>query len=124
MSSSGAVGPSTRLIRFDKDYFKNPPQPWVVMANPCVRWENKLNTAIKENNQFQQLKFREKLAECIVYTARSLISEREFDELDELMKYGLDIAKKYNMPELEFQLKLIDEERQRVIKARQGARSK
>jgi hypothetical protein len=47
------------------------------MANPCRQWEGKLEQAVKANNAANQLKFKEKLVECIVYTARLMIREDE-----------------------------------------------
>lgn len=79
------------------------------MANPCRQWEAKLEYAIKTNNAFNQLKFKEKLVECIVYTARLMI-KHDKDAYREIINYGLEVAKKYNIPEVEYHLKIIEAE--------------
>jgi len=79
------------------------------MANPCRQWERKLEQAVKANNAANQLKFKEKLVECIVYTARLMIREDE-DAYRDIVNYGMEVAKKYNIPEVEYHLKIIEAE--------------
>ncbi|MFP3311508.1 MAG: hypothetical protein RXO26_06740, partial [Caldivirga sp.] len=62
------------------------------MANPCRQWEGKLEQAVKANNAVNQLKFKEKLVECIVYTARLMIREDE-DAYRDIVNYGMEVAK-------------------------------
>ena len=79
------------------------------MANPCRKWEVKLEWAVKANNAVNQLKFKEKLTECVVYAARLMIKEDE-DAYREIVNYGMEIAKKYNIPEIEYYLRIIEDE--------------
>lgn len=81
----------------------------LTMVNPCRKWEAKLEGAVKANNAVNQLKFKEKLTECVVYTARLMIKEDE-DAYREIANYGMEIAKKYNIPEIEYYLKIIEDE--------------
>lgn len=82
----------------------------------CHRWENLYNWAIEQGNQAKALEFKEKLVECIVYSLQQLVVEKELDDVEELMEYGWEVAKKYNIPELEFHLRLIQEEIDRIRK--------
>ncbi|WP_291999726.1 hypothetical protein [Caldivirga sp.] len=79
------------------------------MANPCRKWEVKLEGAVKVNNTVNQLKFKEKLTECVAYTARLMIKEDE-KAYREIANYGMEIAKKYNIPEIEYYLRIIENE--------------
>ncbi|ABW02802.1 hypothetical protein [Caldivirga maquilingensis] len=88
------------------------------MVNPCRKWEVKLEGAVKANNAVNQLKFKEKLTECVVYTARLMIKESE-DEYREIADYGMEVAKKYNIPEIEYYLRIIENEA-KATKAREA----
>jgi len=80
----------------------------------CNRWENLYKWALDQGNELKALEFKEKLVECIVYSLWHLVREKELDEAEELLKYGHEVAKKYNIPELEFHLSLIEEEVNRI----------
>jgi len=84
----------------------------------CRRWENLYNWALTQGNQFKALEFKEKLVECIVYSLEQ--ARRLDDEAKSLIEYGLDVAKRLNIPELEFHVDRLRkrlEERERRIRA-------
>ncbi len=80
----------------------------------CTRWENLYKWAVEQGNELKALEFKEKLVECIVYSLWHLVREKELSEAEELLKYGYDVAKRYNIPELEFHLGLVQEEINRI----------
>jgi hypothetical protein len=47
----------------------------------CGRWERLIAWAEKEGNSYKALEFKEKLVECIVYTAQEKISRASFGRL-------------------------------------------
>ena len=80
----------------------------------CNRWENLYRLALEQGNEVKALEFREKLVECIVYSLWNLVREKELTEAESLFRYGMEVAKKYNIPELEFHLGLIRDEINRI----------
>ncbi len=80
----------------------------------CNRWENLYRLALEQGNEVKALEFREKLVECIVYSLWNLVREKELAEAESLFRYGMEVAKKYNIPELEFHLGLIQDEINRI----------
>ena len=84
----------------------------------CKRWENLYNWALAQGNQLKALEFKEKLVECVVY---SLEQSRRLDDVAKaLIEYGLDVAKRLNIPELEFHVDRLRkklEEREKRIRA-------
>ncbi len=80
----------------------------------CNRWENLYRLALEQGNEVKALEFREKLVECIVYSLWNLVREKELTEAESLFRYGMEVAKKYNIPELEFHLGLIQDEINRI----------
>ncbi len=84
----------------------------------CRRWENLYNKAVSDGNNEKALEFKEKLVECIVYSINSLLAEKNLREINELMEYGMEVSRRYNIPELEFHLKLAQKEIERILKLR------
>ena len=84
----------------------------------CKRWEDLYNWALQNNNPGKALEFKEKLVECIVYTAQTLIAQKELDEAEELLEYGKEVAKKYNIFELDFHINLLMKEINRIRELR------
>ncbi|OYT25551.1 MAG: hypothetical protein B6V02_03360 [Thermoprotei archaeon ex4572_64] len=84
----------------------------------CRRWENLYSKALSDGNNEKALEFKEKLVECIVYSISSLLAEKNLRKVNELMEYGMEVSRKYNIPELEFHLKLAQKEIERILKLR------
>jgi hypothetical protein len=76
----------------------------------CGRWERLIAWAEKEGNSYKALEFKEKLVECIVYTAQEKISRGKLREAEELLKYGKDVAKRLNIEELSFHISLLEKQ--------------
>lgn len=76
----------------------------------CGKWEKLITWAEKEGNSAKALEFREKLAECIVYTAMEKARKGDLAEAEALVKYGREAAKKFGIEELSFHLSLIEKE--------------
>ncbi|GAB6946880.1 hypothetical protein JCM16161A_10100 [Vulcanisaeta sp. JCM 16161] len=90
------------------------------MAITCSKWEGLIEKAEREGNKEKALEFREKLVECVVYTAQELIARgrsRDLDEAEELLKYGEEVGNKLGINELLFHVNLlrkrIEEKRER-----------
>jgi len=82
----------------------------------CSKWENLIVWAEKGGNSYKALEFKEKLVECIIYTATEKVKKKKLDEAEELLKYGKDMAKKFNIEELNFHIALLEKE---IVKIRQ-----
>ncbi len=80
----------------------------------CSRWERLYQHALQSGNREKALEFKEKLVECIVYSLWSLVRDKELKLAEELVKYGLEVADKYEIPELKFHIGLIQEEIARI----------
>ncbi len=80
----------------------------------CTRWERLYQHALQSGNKEKALEFKEKLVECIVYSLWHLVREKELRDAEELVKYGLEIAEKYEISELKFHIGLIQEEISRI----------
>ena len=94
------------------------------MAVTCSKWERLIEKADREGNKEKALEFREKLVECIVYTAQELIARgrsRDLDEAEELLKYGEDVGNKLGINELLFHVNLL---RKRIEEKRERRRPK
>ncbi len=90
------------------------------MAITCSKWEKLIDKVEREGNKEKSLEFREKLVECIVYTAQRLIAmgkSMNLTEAEELLKYGEEIGNKLGINELLFHVNLlrrrIEEKRER-----------
>jgi hypothetical protein len=93
-------------------------------AQPCSKWEKLIELAEKEGNKEKVLEFKEKLVECIVYTAQELIARGRSVDLDyaeELLKYGEDVGKRLGIGELDFHVNLL---RNRISEKRERRRPK
>ncbi|ACB40424.1 hypothetical protein [Pyrobaculum neutrophilum] len=86
----------------------------------CARWERLISWAEKNGNKLKALEFKEKLVECIVYTAREKVARRELAEAEELIKYGKEAAKRFGIEELSFHLSLLEKE---IAKIRERRRA-
>ncbi|ADN51086.1 hypothetical protein [Vulcanisaeta distributa] len=94
------------------------------MAITCSRWEKLIEKAEREGNKEKALEFREKLVECVVYTAQELIARgrsRDLDEAEELLKYGEEVGNKLGINELLFHVNLL---RKRIEEKRERRRPK
>ncbi|GAB6944926.1 hypothetical protein [Vulcanisaeta sp. JCM 14467] len=94
------------------------------MTITCSKWEKLVEKAEREGNKEKALEFREKLVECIVYTAQELIARgrsRNLDETEELLKYGEDVGNKLGINELLFHINLL---RKRIEEKRARRRPK
>ena len=94
------------------------------MAIACSRWEKLIEKVERDGNKEKSLEFREKLVECIVYTAQELITRgrsRDLDEAEELLKYGEDVGNKLGINELLFHVNLL---RRRIEEKRERRRPK
>ncbi|NPA23219.1 MAG: hypothetical protein GXO23_02860 [Crenarchaeota archaeon] len=80
----------------------------------CDRWERLYQQALQSGNKEKALEFKEKIVECVVYSLWNLVKEKELREAEPLIKYGYEIAEKYEIPELKFHLGLIQEEIERI----------
>lgn len=79
------------------------------MSITCSRWEKLIEKAEREGNKEKALEFRERLVECVIYTAQELIARgrsRDLDEAEELLKYGEDVGNKLGINELLFHVNL------------------
>jgi uncharacterized small protein (DUF1192 family) len=56
------------------------------------------------------LEFKEKLVECIIYTAQEKVTKGKLREAEELLKYGKDVAKRLGIEELSFHISLLEKE--------------
>lgn len=70
----------------------------------CSRWERLIDWAARNKNEYKMLEFKEKLVECIVYTVQEKVARRRIRDIDELVEYGRNVARKYGIEELEFHL--------------------
>ncbi|MEZ0319317.1 MAG: hypothetical protein ABWK05_04900 [Pyrobaculum sp.] len=86
----------------------------------CVRWERLVVWADKEGNKQKALEFKEKLVECIVYTATERVRKGRLKEAEELLKYGRDVAKRLGIEELSFHISLLEKEIARVRERRKA----
>jgi len=86
----------------------------------CTRWERLISWAEKEGNSYKALEFKEKLVECIVYTAQEKVSKGRLREAEELLKYGRDVAKRLGIEELSFHISLLEKE---IAKVRERRRA-
>jgi hypothetical protein len=64
--------------------------------------------AEKGGNSHKALEFKEKLAECIIYTAQEKVRKGKLREAEELLKYGKDVAKRLGIEELSFHISLLE----------------
>jgi hypothetical protein len=87
----------------------------------CSKWERLITWAEREGNSAKALEFKEKLVECIVYTAYERVRRKKLDEAEELIKYGRDVAKKFAIEELSFHLSLIEKEVAKIRERRKVA---
>jgi len=90
----------------------------------CSKWESLITWAEKGGNSYKALEFREKLVECIVYTATEKVKKKKLDEAEELLKYGKDVAKKFNIEELNFHIALLEKEISKIRQRRAQAQTK
>ena len=83
----------------------------VCMVNaPCIKWEKLIEHAEKNNNKEKSLEFKEKLVECIVYTAQELIARgrsKDLERAEEILKYGEDVGNRLGIKELSFHINLL-----------------
>lgn len=77
--------------------------------------------AEKGRNQGKALEFKERLVECVVYTAQELVRRRRLSEAEEVMAEGREYAKRYGIEELEFHLSLLEREVEAVRRRRREA---
>ncbi|MGC9050738.1 hypothetical protein [Pyrobaculum sp.] len=87
----------------------------------CGKWERLIMWAEKEGNSAKALEFKEKLVECIVYTAYEKVRKKRLEEAEEFVKYGREVAKKFAIEELGFHLSLIEREVARIRERRKAA---
>jgi len=90
----------------------------------CSKWENLIVWAEKGGNSYKALEFKEKLVECIIYTATEKVKKKKLDEAEELLKYGKDMAKKFNIEELNFHIALLEKEIAKIRQRRAQAQTK
>jgi len=90
----------------------------------CSKWENLIVWAEKGGNNYKALEFKEKLVECIIYTATEKVKKKKLDEAEELLKYGKDMAKKFNIEELNFHIALLEKEIAKIRQRRAQAQTK
>lgn len=90
----------------------------------CARWERLIAWAEKEGNTAKALEFKEKLVECVVYTAYEKARRGKLKELSEILKYGREVAKKYAIEELAFHLSLIEKEAEKIRERRKAVQAK
>jgi PIN domain nuclease of toxin-antitoxin system len=76
----------------------------------CTRWERLVSWAEKEENSHKALEFKEKLVECIIYTAQEKVRKGKLREAEELLKYGKDVVKRLGIEELSFHISLLEKE--------------
>ncbi|MEM1732985.1 MAG: hypothetical protein QXT46_00490 [Pyrobaculum sp.] len=76
----------------------------------CARWERLIAWAEKSGNTQKTLEFKEKLVECVVYTALEKVKKGRIKEAEELLKYGREVAKELGIEELFFHISLIEKE--------------
>jgi len=76
----------------------------------CTRWERLVYWAEKGGNSHKALEFKEKLVECIIYTAQEKVRKGKLREAEELLKYGKDVAKRLGIEELSFHISLLEKE--------------
>ncbi len=101
------------------------------MGITCSKWERLIAWAESEGNKEKALEFKEKLVECIVYTAQELIARgkaRDLARAEEILRYGEDVGKRLGINELLFHVNLlrkrIAEKRERKRQAAQQAKAK
>ncbi|MCC6019966.1 MAG: hypothetical protein LM577_01150 [Thermoproteaceae archaeon] len=92
-------------------------------AVACARWERLAAWAEREGNSRKALEFKEKLVECVVYTAQERVRRGKLDEAEEILKYGREAAKRLVIEELEFHVSLIEREIARVRELRRARAS-
>jgi hypothetical protein len=90
----------------------------------CSRWERLIAWAEKEGNSYKALEFKEKLVECIVYTAQEKIIKGKLREAEELLKYGKDVAKRLGIEELSFHISLLERQAAEKRERRKAAQEK
>ncbi|MFN7106369.1 MAG: hypothetical protein ACK4M3_07300, partial [Pyrobaculum sp.] len=83
-----------------------------------ARWEKLMAWAEKGGNSHKVLEFKEKLVECIVYTAREMISRGKIKDATQLIKYGKEVAKKFAIEELNFHISLMEKEISKILERR------
>jgi len=66
------------------------------------------------------LEFKEKLVECVVYTAQEKVSKGKLREAEELLKYGKDVAKRLGIEELSFHISLLERKIAKVRERRKA----
>jgi hypothetical protein len=86
----------------------------------CTRWERLVSWAEKEGNSYKALEFKEKLVECVVYTAQEKVSKGKLREAEELLKYGKDVAKRLGIEELSFHISLLERKIAKVRERRKA----
>lgn len=86
----------------------------------CGRWEKLMAAAERGGNKGKALEFMEKLVECFAYGVQSLVAAGELDEAEELIKAGLEAAKKHGIEELKFHMEL-NQRRIKEIRERRAA---
>ncbi len=86
----------------------------------CTRWERLVSWAEKEGNSYKALEFKEKLVECVVYTAQEKVSKGKLREAEELLKYGKDVAKRLGIEELNFHISLLEKKIAKVRERRKA----
>ncbi|MEM0484084.1 MAG: hypothetical protein QW434_05240 [Pyrobaculum sp.] len=90
----------------------------------CGKWERLITWAEKEGNSYKALEFKEKLVECIVYTALEKVRRKKLAEAEELIKYGREVAKKFAIEELNFHISLIEKEVAKIRERRKAVQTK
>ena len=86
----------------------------------CARWERLVAWAEKEGNKWKALEFKEKLVECLVYTAAERVKKGKLGEAEELLKYGRDVAKRLGIEELSFHISLLEREIAKIRERRKA----
>ncbi|ABL87799.1 conserved hypothetical protein [Pyrobaculum islandicum DSM 4184] len=86
----------------------------------CTRWERLVTWAEKDGNNYKALEFKEKLVECIIYTATEKVKRKKLAEAEELIKYGREVAKKFGIEELNFHLSLLEKEINKIRERRKA----
>ncbi len=80
----------------------------------CDKWEKLILLAEREKNTAKSLEFREKLVECVVYTLQEKVNRGKIRDVDNLIKYGREMAKKFAIEELNFHLSLLEKQIEKV----------
>ncbi|MFN3804722.1 MAG: hypothetical protein ACK4SY_06675 [Pyrobaculum sp.] len=85
---------------------------------PCAKWEKLAALAERGGNSHKALEFKEKLVECIVYTAQEMIRRGKIKDAAQVIKYGKEAASRLAIEELNFHISLMEKEMAKILERR------